>query len=318
MMVRVAVAVAFLALAFCGRAADAAPSVTAGWDNLNPDRRMPKPDKVYWSAPYEKGANGFDVSWREGATGSVEFAADCIRIRKANDLGLVVITSVEPFEVPEKTELQAFVGVRTLNATDPDLARGYPRLWGRKENLAYFKDLDGPQNVSSPLQEGLFSLASGMFVRKLCHFRVDASGRATPAIVVTGAPSETEWFGWGVEDFAVAKKVWRKRACSDREPPDRSATQVDEHDFDARLASDVELAAAMRRIGDEVRLLVDGKRVPPAIYKPLPFGMGVPFTGEGKMFAESGIGLQTVNVRLGGGTSASDSGARTVSTWPVR
>ena len=275
-------------------------SVTAGWDNLNPDRCMPKPDKVYWSAPYETGANGFDVSWRKGATGSVEFAADCIRVRKTNDRGLVVITPIESFEVSEGTELQAFVGVRTLNATDPDLARGYPRLWGGKENLAYFRDLDGPVSVESPLQEGLFSLASGMFVRKLCHFRADASGRATPAIVVSGTPSETEWFGWGVEDFAVAKKVWQKRSVKDREPPDRSATQVDEREFDARLVSDVEHTAAIRRIGDESRLLVDGKVVPPALYKPLSFGLRMPFTGEGKMFAESGIGLQTINVRLGG------------------
>ena len=300
-MRRLAFSAVFLLLTVCARATDVLPSVTAGWDNCNPMRRMPKPDKVCWSAPYGKGSEGFAVSWREGATGTVEFAADAVRVRKANGLGRVVITPVESFAVPEGTELQAFVGVRTLNATDPDLARGYPRLWGEREELAYFKGLDGPQNVSSPLQEGLFSLAPGMFVRKLCHFRADESGRVTPAIVISGAPSETEWFGWGVEDFAAAKKAWRKRACADRKPPDRSATQIDEREFDARLAADTEHAAAMRRVGDEVRLLIDGKAVPPALYKPIPFGMGVPFTGEGRMFAESGIGLQTVNVRFGVG-----------------
>ncbi|MBQ3097254.1 MAG: hypothetical protein IJC66_03775, partial [Kiritimatiellae bacterium] len=67
------------------------------------------------------------------------------------------------------------------------------------------------------------------------------------------------------------------------------------------LAKDTEHYAEMVKTADGGVLNVDGRKMPSIFYKPIPFGMGVPFTGEGGIFEKSGIDIQVVNIRFGVG-----------------
>ena len=271
-----------------------------GWENANPGRKVPIPVKEMWRAPVEKGMNAFRVDWRDGAKGNVTISGDALRIEKTNGRGKVVVTA-EPFAVPAGKVVQGYAACYLEGDADMESARAYIRLWGRKENLNWVRRLFGATATDSPVFLRAVNTPPGEFTRKLCRGEGDASGKMTAAIVVEGAPSVTVWRSWGAEDAHAADKVWSKRTSDDRRPPDRSGTMIDEAVFDAALFKDVEHSARMVKTAAGGVLQVDGRAVPPILYKPIPFGMGVPFTGEGSIFEKSGINLQTVNIRLGVG-----------------
>jgi hypothetical protein len=147
----------------------------------------------------------------------------------------------------------------------------------------------------------LVNTPPGEFVRKLCRAESGKDGKVTAAVVVEGGASVTVWRGWGIEDAAAADKAWKKRTDDAREPPDRSGTMIAEDAFDAALAKDAEHSARMAKTPSGGVLQIDGRAAAPILYKPIPFGMGVPFTGEGAIFEKSGVDLQVVNIRFGVG-----------------
>ena len=276
-----------------------AATPSEGWDNVNPARAMPPPVQETWRAPVEKGAAAFDVEWRDGAAGSFTVSNGAIRIEKTNDLGSVVVTA--PFDAPPGSVVQGFAACHAEKAADPLDARACLRLWSGKEGMSWQRRLFGATATDSPVFRQLVNTPPGHFTRKLCRGKADASGRMTAAIVVEGPSSVTVWRGWGAEDAAAADKEWRARACDGRKPPDRSGTMADEAVFDAALAADKDHSAKIVKTPSGGRLEVDGVPAPPVLYKPIPFGMGVPFTGEGRMFEQAGVDLQVVNIRLGAG-----------------
>ncbi len=273
---------------------------TAGWENRNPERMIPEPVAELWRAPVEKGLEAFHVDWRDGAKGRFSVADGAIRIEKHNAAGKVVVTAA-PFPVKPGKLVQGYAACYLDGGVAPENAKGYIRLWSGKENLNWVRKHFGSTASDSPLFLHLVNTPKGEFTRKLCRTEAGKSGTVTAAIVVEGPPSVTTWRGWGVEDAAIADKAWKKRTSDSREPPDRSGTMMDETAFDDALAKDVEHSASIVITATGGMLQVDGKTVPPILYKPIPFGMGVPFTGEGRIFEKSGIDLQTVNIRFGVG-----------------
>jgi hypothetical protein len=275
------------------------PAGASGWENRNPARKMPSPVAELWRAPFEKGMAAFKVDWRNGAKGRVSVIDGALRIEKQNGVGMVVVTA-SPFAVKPGRVVQGYAACYLESAVDPLKASGYVRLWSGRENLNWVRKHFGATASDSPLFQRMVNTPPGEFTRKLCRAESGAAG-VTAAIVVEGAPSVSVWRDWGVEDAAAADKVWYKRTSDDRRPPDRSGTMMDEAAFDVALAKDVEHSAVMADTPAGGVLMVDGKAVPPVLYKPIPFGMGVPFTGEGRIFEKSGVNLQTVNIRLGVG-----------------
>jgi AraC-like DNA-binding protein len=288
-------AIAFIVASLCV----CAQAESSGWENRNSSRKMPPPTAELWRAPFEKGMSAFCVDWRGGATGKVSVVDGALRIEKRNDAGMVVVTTA-PFPVKPGKIVQGYAACYLEGAVDPLKASGYVRLWSGRENLNWVRKHFGATASDSPLFQRMVNTPPGEFTRKLCRAESGAAG-VTAAIVVEGAPSVSVWRDWGAEDAAAADKVWYKRTSDDRRPPDRSGTMMDEAAFDVALAKDVEHSAVMADTPAGGVLTVDGKAVPPVLYKPIPFGMGVPFTGEGRIFEKSGVNLQTVNIRLGVG-----------------
>lgn len=274
---------------------------TDGWENADPARRIPEPAKLLWSAPLKDGADAFTVERTGGAEGEVEFRLDSIVIRKANGKGRIIVSPKEHPTFPAGTELQSCIAMRTLAGVDPEEARGYIRMVGKTWTLAHFRGLDKGGMSQSPVLMEMVNGSPGMYQRKICRF-IAEDCPVRPVLVVEGAPSESEWRAWTIEDHVVAKAAWRRSAVTGRNPPDRSSTRIGEAEFDAALAADSDHAARIVKRGGGSALEVDGRIVPPVFYKPIPFGNGVPFTFEGRIFEEqAGIFLQTVNVRFGVG-----------------
>ena len=61
-------------------------AVTAGWENVNPNRREFEPAKVLWRADFSRGAD-FTLDRIGGAEGSVEFRDGTAVLRKTNREG---------------------------------------------------------------------------------------------------------------------------------------------------------------------------------------------------------------------------------------
>ena len=290
---------AFLTI-ICAIYVPALAATEDGWMNVNPARAMPKPVQDVWRAPLDKGLESFRVSWRDGATGSVSVVGGALRIVKSNSAGMVVVTAADAFDAKPGSTVQGFAACYDETPVDPDAAKAYIRLWSGKENLRWERRHFNGTTSDSPTFLQLMNTPDGHFTRKLCRTRANNSGKVTAAIIVEGAPSVTLWREWGAEDAAAADKAW-KRMNSSRKPPDRSSTMADEAEFAAAIAADSEHSARMAKTVCGGVLEVDGRPVPPIIYKPTPFGHGVPFTGGGRALEDAGVDLQTVNVRLGVG-----------------
>jgi hypothetical protein len=261
---------------------------------------MPEPAQELWRAPFNKGMAAFSVDWRNGAKGRVTVADGALRIEKTNAKGMVVVTAAEKLTVSPNQLVQGYAACYDESPADPFEAKAFIRLWSGPENLRWDRRHYGRSATEAPVYEELVNTPPGGFTRKLCRTRADGSGKVTAAIVVKGPPSVTVWREWGVEDAEAANEKWDREEALLR-APDRSATMIDEAEFDAKLAADCEHSAVMVKTSAGGVLEVDGRRVPSILYKPIPFGMGVPFTGEGKIFEQSGIDLQVVNIRLGVG-----------------
>ena len=278
-----------------------AAALTPGWDNINPDRREFPPQKVLWRADFD--AAKLDL--RDGAEGSIRVvvARDGTRkleITKANDRGKMVVT-VPPFKVAKGAKLRVSAYCECSDG-DPDEGEAYLRLYGKTEDLSYFKDLDG-RGPGGPRMQNMVNSAPGTRVRKLAHRLADKKTGTdiTAAIVVAGPPSTSLWSDWLVEDKNASDKAWKTYRQSLAPKPVTTGFQP-EDEFVRDLAADCEHMAKIERRNGHSRLIIDGRETPPVIYKGLVPGI---IGNESEMYYAGGIHdkeglrLQCISVRMG-------------------
>ena len=254
---------------------------------------------MLWRADLSKGLDAFVVEKAEGADGTVTVEGGALRIVKTNARGYIAVRAKEPFAVPCGTELQAFAYVSGAR-NDPEYALGFLRMYGARKSYFYFSGLDG-RGPGGPRMDHLFNTPPGADERKLCRFLADAKSgtNVTAAICVAGAPSDSTWRGWGVEDLKDAKARWRE-FLGKVEPPDHSADRQDEATFDAALAADRDHTAKVVRRNGTATLLVDGVDAPPVLFKgKSPQGAKGRNLYCGRRMEESGVKLQVITVRFG-------------------
>ena len=236
-------------------------SVTAGWENVNPERREFPAAKVVWTAP----AEGFDVRREDGAEGEVSMEGGAIRIKKTSETGRIVV-SAPSLTVEKGKSVRLFADV-SAKAEVPSAAVGYLCAYGEKRVLAFPDPISAKEFSSGcrPYMRGLVNSAPGMTYRKYAHFTPD-EGPTTPVIVVEGAPSESVWRNWGAEDLAAAQEAWdahHKKLSAQ----DRSGDLADRAAFDAALAADIDHNAEIVSRDGFSRFVVDGKDAVPFVYK---------------------------------------------------
>ena len=279
----------------------AAVAQSEGWENVCPERTLPKPAKELWRAPLEKGIGAFEVSWRDGATGEVSVVrtkkGSVLRIAKRNALGHVVVTAKDILSAEAGAKLRASAGCEARNS-DAEYCQAFLAVWGGRERLSY----DGsctPQGRGGQKQTSLANTPPGMPDRKLGHCTVKETSSVSAAIVVAGAPSTSVWSEWTVEDFKAADAAWWTRVRN-RKPPASALKpkEMSDDEFDAAALAGPDHTAKVVKKDGIARLLVDGEAKPPVFFKGSVAASVRGFYGGAKM-AAAGMDLQSVHVRLG-------------------
>lgn len=238
-------------------------AVTAGWENISPDRREFPVTKVLWRADFSR-TNDFTVSLRDGATGCVDIGADGIRIRKTNADGFIVVTA-KPFPAKRKDHIR-FSADQVSADSDVNYSNGFLRYYGRTEHFG-ISNAEG-QNFwggGTHTMRAIPCTSPGMKYRKYAQYYAE-DDVVTPVIVVSGTPSDSTWSDWLAEDVDAAQKAWQPFWDS-KISGDHSGDRMDEAAFDALIAADRGHVAEIRRIDGVSRLVVDGEVSAPAVYK---------------------------------------------------
>ena len=75
--------ICFYAFAAAAVSLSAAVSgVTPGWDNLEDERKLREPAKLYWQASITNAAEELELAFADGATGRVEYVDGKLLIEK--------------------------------------------------------------------------------------------------------------------------------------------------------------------------------------------------------------------------------------------
>lgn len=272
----------------------AAASATPGWENVCPGRSEYPPAKVLWTSPDV----GVRYELRDGAEGRVEFLDGRIRIVKTSSKGRIVVMA-PPFRTEPGREVRIFADV-SASTENPDAAVGFLCAFdGDAERIVPRNDIDNRWFGGGGLyMRQLVNSAPGMTYRKYAHART-GDGKVTPMVVVDGAPSQSEWSNWTIEDLEAAQSSW-ERHWNALSAKDRSCDMVSEEVFDRELSRDVDHTARIEVRDGTSRLIVDGKVTPPIVYKEkCSFGPARDlFTYAGNALNKAGVRLSVVAVNL--------------------
>lgn len=240
----------------------AVQAVTAGWENICAERREYPATPAIWRAPLDE-PNAFEWEFVDGAEGAVEVAGNELRVVKTNARGLIVVRAT-PFAVRPGQGVRFSADLVSTNA-DVNFSSSALRAHGRKNRSLAIDSKAERLNFWNGGVQTMRSLpctAPGMSYRKYGQCFA-AEDELTPAIVISGAPSDSVWRNWIAEDLAAADKAWPPR-----EPmPDYLPGACDETDFQSLLARDCVHTAEVRRVDGVSRLVVDGEIAAPVIYK---------------------------------------------------
>ena len=238
-------------------------AITAGWENVCPERKEFPPTKIIWRADFSNKDN-FKAELRDGAQGQVSFDEDGIRIRKTNTDGYIIVTA-SPFPCKVKDHIR-FSADQTSDDSDVNYSNGFLRYYGRTEHLG----LSGAEGNNfwgggTHTMRAIPCTAPGMKYRKYAQYYAE-DDVVTPVIVVSGTPSDSKWSDWIAEDVEAAQKAWQPYWDS-KISGDHSSDRMDETAYDAMIAADSVHVAEIRRIDGFSRLVVDGMVSAPAVYK---------------------------------------------------
>ena len=244
------------------------PDLSKGWTNEGSGRRISDPDHaVVWRAPFEEGAEAFEVVCRYGAKVDVKFDRESVTIAKTNDLGYVFVYPRRPFRAGSAHVLRTAVREECRDAV-PLATRGAVYLYGPTERLSC-SELDNKQWCQGrPRNAMVINTAPGVGEWKYGLFQAEATNgfAVTPAIFVSGPGCTTRWSSWSIEDYAEVKREWTAISEAAR-PPDRMKDALSLDVFERKLAAEPDHVAKMEKVGGRAVLMVDGKAVPPVIYK---------------------------------------------------
>lgn len=106
-----------------------AAAITAGWENVNPERQEYPLTPLVWQADSSR-AEDFSVEKCKGAEGEVEFSAAGIRIRKTNDEGMIIVRA-KAFNADTNRTVR-FVADEIVTQGDVHYSHGFLRYHGLK------------------------------------------------------------------------------------------------------------------------------------------------------------------------------------------
>ena len=273
---------------------------TDGWKLPPRELNHPKSPKA-WFAPIKEGAKLFEIEKMAGAEGSVRFEGDTIHIEKTNDKGAILLkVALPPSFMPKIRRFRASVDVESevSGFTSPRgcIRMGYLNGQGMVDSD---RTADGRSINGRSKLDQLICTPLGRAQLKAAHFNRE-EGSAKPVfttICVEGAPSVSKWRNWRIDPVSAVVKanaIARKGAGG----RDFTGDMADLKKFEAKLADDFEHTAKVIAKDGYSRLTIDGKEVPPILFKGK-YHAGGALRFGGKRMHETGVPLMVAFVRLG-------------------
>jgi hypothetical protein len=280
----------------------AAASVLAtdGWKL--PPRQLQYPDNSkVWFAPVKDGEKAFEIKKLDGAEGSVRFEGDTIHVEKTNDKGAILVRTAIPSSLMPKTRRFRASVETEASVSGSTASRGYIRMGRLNADGMIDNDraADG-RSINGRLKlDQLISTPPGRPQLKAAHFNRDESesGRIYTSICVDGAASESRWRNWRIDSVTAVVKA-NTAARKNAQGRDFTGDMTDPKLFEAKLAGDFEHTAKVVVKDGCTRLTVDGREVPPILFKGKYHAGGELMFG-GKRMHEAGFPLMVAFVRLG-------------------
>ena len=241
-----------------------------GWRNECPTRRLSERAGIVWEADFSRGADGFSLEKCDGAEGELVFERGKMVVRKTNYRGYLRINALETFSKPVGFTLKSFADAEVTDS-DPNYSLAFPRIVDSRNRLTPCVELDakGVFMWGGEKNAYLANTPPGVAERRFSNFKVAAAGgtELRPVLVVAGAPSESRWHRWGVQDYQRANAAWTKERAKWQSGLAGKTNLEDRAVFDRRLAADaVHTAKVVKRDGS-VRLVVDGRDEVPVFFK---------------------------------------------------
>jgi hypothetical protein len=243
-----------------------------------------------------------------GATGKVEWddtiaksGLGSLKITKTNGKGYIVAYCEQAIKVNEgdKISFQGFY--HTKNNRYQATTLGLVRLSPEKNDLRYDLSLDSWAGLQS--QQYMINAHDNQWMKRLVSKKIKSKEeKIIVQIIIYGNPVTVWWDDLALEPTSVANKRWFKhypRSVNFWRPK-----QVSEQQFKQKLDKDIDHNAELRQINGKSVIMVDGKPVPPVIFKECPISaqnfLGGPFD-------KAGVRLQMQMCDFGGMRSIDNS-----------
>ena len=266
-------------LAFSGLAVEPDSHLTAGWRNDGTWQcTIPKPAKLLWEAPYDKGLDAFTISWWGGSAGTARIVdtpyGKGIEIAKTNDIGVVCIRPKETYTVPTNVCPKAFAAVLSCSENF-EFARGELKVGVEGKERISPTDAAGLTVSGTRRMTWMPNTPPGGFESKYAIGDPAREGDVhSTCIYITGAASRSTWCAWRVEDAEASRLAAIEGPL--RKPFLRSRTfkseMMSKDDFERKVAADTEHSAKVRMKDGTARFFIDGDEAPPILYR----GIGCP------------------------------------------
>ena len=245
-------------------------AVQDGWGVPDLMRKLGDRKGLVWEADFQQGADGFALEKCDGAEGEIGFVQGKMVVRKTNYRGYLRINSVQTFSKPVGFTLKSFADAEVTGA-DPNYSLAFPRIVDGRNALTPCVELDGKGVFMWGGEKNAYlaNTPPGVVERRFSNFKVEVPGGTDlrPVLVIGGAPSETLWHRWGVQNYAFASAEWKKMCVRYQSGLAGKTNLEDRTEFDRRLASDTDHTAKVVKRGGRVRLVVDGKDEVPVFFK---------------------------------------------------
>ena len=242
------------------------PPVTAGWENVQPDRQeasVPE-EKLIWRADTAFERN-FRLVKRNGAEGKMEIRNGEIYVHKSNAIGeLIVETAPFPLHSHVTALLSAEVHVESATpGRSHALIKATPSLedYGTPNFTRDRKD-----GNSRNINYGLNEQPAGMYYRKYSYYKGE-NADLYPRIIISGDPSITSWRNWIAMDEKDEQAVYAQlhKESEERRKPLKD-TVVSAEEVARQCAASIDHTAKMVTEDGVTYLTVDGERVSPAAF----------------------------------------------------
>jgi hypothetical protein len=266
-----------------------------GWESKNNRNPIEKGDNLVFYDGFENGIRNLKWKFKNGAKGEVKLSRQysnsgkySLEINKTNGDGYIDVFFSVPIKISPNKKYKASLFYYTKNS-DPNYNLGMIRLVGKKYDLSYNRILDKGNGRNA--MQNLINSSPDSWEKKIAGFQTSEK-RITYHFVTAGNPVTVF-----IDDVCLYRQ--QKRKVSNPVPEEHSSDMISRKEFYNDLKKDIDHSAQLIKKDNKTTLLIDGKVVPPIVFKGYSGTSIKQNYFSGKRFDDAGINIQSIFVSVG-------------------